>query len=245
MNVSIYKKIISDADLSFICREAENILKIDRKQELNWWFDLNKEPSNCIESYIISVIEELKIKNDYIGAEWWIRDRTRDTDFHALHVDSDVEKNQNGILVETSISTILYLTDCGGPTVILDEEINNKHSDKILYSYPERGKFLYFNTPYIHGVLPGYLNNQKRITLMFNLWKNRPEENLCKEYSIDYPIKDRKISIHSSRKEQIKQTKSNEFFVMPCDVIVSKYFNSNRIPLKYSSKILKGNVLVN
>jgi hypothetical protein len=116
-----------------------------------------------------------------------------------FHVDKDESIASNQMyLSHPEYSSILYLTDNGGPTLVLDQYSpnGNGYSPRVPHqgeiSYPTHNKYVVFNGDLLHGVLPGDHNrysgvHNQRTTFLVNYWNDAPEEPNCK-HSIDYDV---------------------------------------------------------
>lgn len=52
-------------------------------------------------------------------------------------------------------STVLYLTDTGGPTVILGQTVSSAPAQDAWLSWPQANNLLCFPGTFLHGVIPG------------------------------------------------------------------------------------------
>ena len=86
--------------------------------------------------------------------EWWAHTRPHYTG-HQIHFDS-VPGATIGKPRHPIISTITFLTaDCGGPTLITDQTIENKRSTKGWLASPRANRLVTFDGSLLHCVLPG------------------------------------------------------------------------------------------
>jgi hypothetical protein len=122
------------------------------------------------------------------GVEWWVQLRTggNTKENITFHFDKDEDLvDQSGINVYPHLSTVTYLTDCGAPTLILDQKAGVDYEDtSVLYgpittgeiSVPRLGKHLVFDGQKLHGA-PSILSSpadqgRRRITFLANVWLN-------------------------------------------------------------------------
>lgn len=86
--------------------------------------------------------------------EWWAHSRSHCYG-HQIHYDS-IPGEKKGIPKHPIISTITFLTaECGGPTLITDQTIENKKTTKGWVVYPKKNRLICFNGNALHLVLPG------------------------------------------------------------------------------------------
>lgn len=102
--------------------------------------------------------------------ELWAHNRPHATG-HQLHFDSDNEGRDN--LRHPAVSTILYLSPEGGPSLIT----NQRHTSKSLATMgccmlPKLNRLVAFDGRVLHGVIPGKgVSSTRRVTLMLAFWK--------------------------------------------------------------------------
>ncbi|CAL5228450.1 g11587 [Coccomyxa viridis] len=117
-------------------------------------------------------------------AEWWAHKRAA-TDAHQLHFDLDETRIGSGSakykLRHPAYSTVLYLSDCGGPTVVLNQTASSAPAQDAWLCWPRENQLLCFPGNFLHGVIPGMPPEQdaggQRITLVVVFWeaKLRPQ----------------------------------------------------------------------
>lgn len=140
---------------------------------------------------------------EFAGAEWWVQRRpvSRSLD---MHFDADsCLMHRNGRLRCPEVSSILYLTSSGGPTVILDQFVANGilwghrllpgEATRVDLVFPTPNQFAAFPGLFLHGVMPdlgGATTSAKdgaqdvRTTLLVNWWwGNKPEGPCCSPLS--------------------------------------------------------------
>ena len=58
-----------------------------------------------------------------------------------------------------SYSTVLYLTESGGPTVVLEQSVSSPLAQAAWLSWPQGNNLLCYPGNLLHGVIPGLLCN--------------------------------------------------------------------------------------
>lgn len=91
---------------------------------VSWWFERGSTPRCEIERFAERVLGPdgpLGVHSTEIeGCEWWVQRRSGGSPL-PLHVDTDVTKQASGAaLSHPAISSVLYLSSSGGPTVVID-----------------------------------------------------------------------------------------------------------------------------
>ena len=127
-----------------------------------------------------------------ISAEFWVQSRSQ-TDNINFHYDKDesIASNKH-YLVHPVVSTVLYLTDEGSPTLILNQTSPDGNieiplvPEQAYLVYPKKNRYMLFAGDLQHGVCGScnyYLmnekkrkNDKKRVTLLVNWWHQKPEE---------------------------------------------------------------------
>lgn len=133
------------------------------------WYALSSSPRLLFEH----VIQHLRrfVPGEHAGAEWWFRATTTDTDF-PFHFDRDEAIRDT--IVSPDLATILYLSNAGGPTVILDAKPKSAAPKAGLAIHPRAGRFGMFPGELLHGVVPGAPSRWPRVTLLVNWWRTEP-----------------------------------------------------------------------
>ena len=124
--------------------------------------------------------------SEWSGAEWWIQTRSGLDPLH-FHCDCAEGRKNGEANVHPLLSTVLYLTDSGGPTLVMDAELSHDADDDPLtfvppspqdgvLSYPARGRAIVFDGSLLHGVIEDKAEGSKetRVTLLMNFWRVRP-----------------------------------------------------------------------
>jgi hypothetical protein len=138
-------------------------------------FDLSTSPRNFIEQYILELYRLVQIefpeKAERIKiAEWWAHCRPHSMG-HQMHYDS--ENEGNGEIRHPILSSVLYLSECGGPTLVTNQIMGGPLADKGYMIFPQINRVGIFDSKYLHGVVPGRGNKmvrERRCTLMVGFW---------------------------------------------------------------------------
>jgi hypothetical protein len=223
--IESYKSYLLDTSANELKREAENILSHDKDEELTWWYKFDRKPQNIIEDFIYQSARQHNVYHSYAGAEWWIRSHDSISSSWYFHVDGDVDRfRKDGKYVAAPFSTVTYLTDCGQPTVLLDQYHDWTKEDGLymigendwtFWSSPKAGKQICWSMPYFHGVPANYGDmeeGEKRITLMFNVWKEKPYAPACVEYNLPYEISQGIVTLTPKKDSFLEEKKPHGFF---------------------------------
>ena len=137
-----------------------------------YWYGLDAPPRLLFEQVIQHLRRLVPRGHEFIGAEWWFRATATDTGF-PFHFDRD--EGIRGSIVSPGLATILYLSNAGGPTVILDATPSRAAAPKAgIGVHPRPGRFAMFPGTLLHGVLPGRPGRWPRVTLLVNWWRSVP-----------------------------------------------------------------------
>ncbi len=127
------------------------------------------------------VIQHLRrfVPDGFVGAEWWFRATATDTEF-PFHFDRDEGIRRR--VVSPDLATILYLSNAGGPTVILGATPSRATAPSAgVAIHPRPGRFGMFPGALLHGVLPGRPSRWPRVTLLVNWWRTEPRMERSQE----------------------------------------------------------------
>ncbi len=189
-----------------------------------WWFDpCSREPRCAIEEAIAMLHENVLIpecaeimsssssnagKALVVGAEWWVQHRRIDRPLY-FHLDTDVGRHETRVRCP-SLSSILFLSDTGGPTCILGQRpTESRWTGKLQLSpaeateadvvFPKAGRYVLFKGDLLHGVLPPPPSSEKvvpqettsgsnmRTTLLINWWVgDKPLSPQCSSPSVEF-----------------------------------------------------------
>ncbi|KAL3136683.1 hypothetical protein ABBQ38_005919 [Trebouxia sp. C0009 RCD-2024] len=157
----------------------------------SYLYDLASAPNTTIEA-AIQELHSLLLQSAYgpclaevTCAEWWAHCREPEEP-HQLHFDLREAALRRGLdqyrLDHPVISSVLYLTAAGGPTVVLDQHPSACLAERGWLVQPCPNQLLAFQGNLLHGVIPGKpstLNvtdscerhaSEKRITLIVAWW---------------------------------------------------------------------------
>jgi hypothetical protein len=136
------------------------------------WYLLDAPARLLFEQVIQHLRSFVPRGHEFIGAEWWFRATTTDTGF-PFHFDRD--EGIRSSIVSPGLASILYLSNAGGPTVILDATPSRVAAPNAgIAVYPRPGRFGMFPGTLLHGVLPGRPGRWPRVTMLVNWWRSVP-----------------------------------------------------------------------
>ncbi|MBA2544826.1 MAG: hypothetical protein H0V17_34600 [Deltaproteobacteria bacterium] len=136
------------------------------------WYSLDTPPRLLFEQVIQHLRSLVPRGHEFIGAEWWFRATQTDTGF-PFHFDRDEAIRDS--IVSPELASILYLSNAGGPTVILDATPSRIAAPKAgIAVHPRPGRFGVFPGSLLHGVLPGRPGRWPRVTMLVNWWRVVP-----------------------------------------------------------------------
>jgi hypothetical protein len=160
-----------------------------------YWQRADAPGDTVIEAAIRRLALMIPDPGPIIGIDWWLRVKPV-TDFFPFHFDKDETRTMIGgeILHPTYIG-VLYLTDVGGLTVIVDQTINAVSRElepadfsRGLESPAQSNAFLAFPGHLRHCILPPELvaqststRNAQRGSLILNFWTQRPLAPACQD----------------------------------------------------------------
>ncbi len=153
------------------------------------WYGLDAPARVLFEQVIQHLRSFVPGGNEFIGAEWWCRATTTDAGF-PFHFDRD--EGIRSSIVSPGLATILYLSNAGGPTVILDATPSRIAAPKAgIAVYPRPGRFGMFPGTLLHGVLPGRPGRWPRVTMLVNWWRSVPRLERAPEQLASTPASSR------------------------------------------------------
>ena len=185
---------LSSNDDSESASDKDEMLSISSKQYHNrgsTYFQRSDLPGRCSLEVLALSIFRFHTKNAHFdphlsGAEWWTQVVDSDNDI-GFHWDRDYGQEQStGENIYPHLATVTYLTDKGGPTVILNKkgcstsEANHSGSaDIVIISTPLLGKHIKFDGRLLHAAPSNLILKRKtetvkstRITFLVNIWLN-------------------------------------------------------------------------
>ena len=137
-----------------------------------YWYSLAAPPRLMFEQVIQHLRSFVPRGHDFIGAEWWLRATTTDAGF-PFHFDRD--EGIRDSIVSPDLSSILYLSDAGGPTVIVGATPARRSAPTAAIAvHPRHGRFALFPGTLLHGVLPERPSRWPRVTMLVNWWRSVP-----------------------------------------------------------------------
>ena len=95
---------------------------------------------------------------DLTSCEWWVHQRAAGRSWgHELHFDVEERTMEiTGRVVHPAVSSVVYLSEHGDPTIVLDETIDKPlGAQRVFAAHPRERSFLAFDGRLLHGVLPG------------------------------------------------------------------------------------------
>jgi hypothetical protein len=167
---------------------AEIIRAHTRRERLDsgtYWYSLDA-PARLLFEQVIQHLRNLVPRgHEYVGAEWWFRATTTDTGF-PFHFDRD--EGIRSSIVSPDLASILYLSNAGGPTVIVDATPSRIAAPRAgIAVHPRPGRFGMFPGTFLHGVLPGRPSRWPRVTMLVNWWRSEPRLERAKELRAGTP----------------------------------------------------------
>ena len=156
-----------------------------------------RPPANALEAHAARLVQLPDVQRrlgaetaSLAGVEWWLQEQDPDDEPKGLHTDKDVtfgaEEESSCIERCPFVSSVLYLSDTGGPTAVFDQRKRDstlwpRVPTAVTLGFPRRGQLLLFDGALLHGVLhppPGVAralsSEQPRRTLLVNLWRDEP-----------------------------------------------------------------------
>jgi len=136
------------------------------------WYRLDQKPRTFIEQVIGRLHTVVRPGPQCVGAEYWMRAQPADTGF-PLHFDRDEAIRAS--VSSPRLASILYLSDVGGPTVILDAlPTSGTPPRRGLAVSPRRGRYVVFPGGLLHGARPGDPSRWPRVAFFVNWWDQKP-----------------------------------------------------------------------
>lgn len=153
------------------------------------WYSLDAPPRLLFEQVIQHLRSFVPRGDEHVGAEWWFRATTTDTGF-PFHFDRD--EGIRSSIVSPDLASILYLSNAGGPTVILDATPSRRAApDAGIAVHPRPGRFAMFPGALLHGVLPGRSSRWPRVTMLVNWWRSVPRMECAPAHRTSTPASSR------------------------------------------------------
>eukprot|EP00808_Paulinella_micropora_P029955 g79967.t1 len=199
-----------------LLRAVESAAHRENKEYDSFWYVLPRDgltfapARNAIEQTLEFICKTVALqmvrKTGAKGIEWWVHKRPSGAHM-PMHFDKDeglfARKQQ---LKHPQVSSVLYLTDAGGATLVVQQTCASQDITQMfprkpragVSCAPKRNRYFHFPGNLLHGVLPAEPIVQKvgdrveidreaehlpRITLLLNLWSRRPEDETCRDIS--------------------------------------------------------------
>ena len=160
----------------------------------SFWLPSRMAPRCALEEMAKAVFEHhtrgVTYDPERSGAEWWCHFRGPESDHEygesiGFHWDKDeflADQTAVPPFVHPQISTVLYLSEHGSPTLILEHRVSASSDQESVprahLSHPAYGKHVSFDGRFLHGV-PAQLLVRKpnrgaytRLTFLVNVWVN-------------------------------------------------------------------------
>lgn len=137
------------------------------------WCSLDVAPVSFFEQVIHSLYPLAQPGPECVGAEYWARIQPANTGF-AFHFDRDEAVRSE--VVSPQLSSILYLSEVGGPTLITGARPKSREmSEQVVGVFPKPARFALFPGDLLHGVQPGEPSRWPRVAFFINWWASRPQ----------------------------------------------------------------------
>ncbi len=160
----------------------------------SFWLPAGMAPRCALEEMAKAVFEHhtsgVTYDPERSGAEWWCHFRGPESEHEygesiGFHWDKDeflADQTVAPPFVHPQISTVLYLSEVGSPTLILEHRVSSSSAiesvSRAHLSHPAYGKHVSFDGRFLHGV-PAQLLVRKpvrggytRLTFLVNVWVN-------------------------------------------------------------------------
>jgi hypothetical protein len=155
-----------------LARQLEaQVVAVARSPGSLWWYQFHTPPRTLFEQVIFALRPHVPHGGKCVGAEWWMRVQEADRSF-LFHFDRDEAVKDS--VVSPRTSSILYLSDVGGPTLIVDHEPGGAAPLSARAVHPRHGRFATFPGTLFHGVLPGSSSCWPRVAMFVNWWEHKP-----------------------------------------------------------------------
>ncbi|CAE7753596.1 unnamed protein product [Symbiodinium sp. CCMP2456] len=159
-----------------------------------FWLDRSAEPRTATELAGRALLRLLgQDHKQYRGIEWWCRNQAAQMGAH-FHYDTAISGCEGAAVspesLRPTLSSVLYLGDVGGPTMILNQVATSQA--KLFPPMPDRGwtvatrrnRWLVFPGNLFHGAVSFGANEAQptapRFVILFNFWaEHRPAAPSC------------------------------------------------------------------
>jgi hypothetical protein len=135
------------------------------------WTEISEDPKNFLEQ-VIRLLYPLVAPSATRGAEYWARCQPASSGFR-FHFDRDESPGDR--IVTPLLSSIIYLSNVGGPTLVFDSTPETTKLPKFgVRILPRAGRLATFSGRLLHGVLRGSSNRWPRVAMFINWWTSKP-----------------------------------------------------------------------
>lgn len=148
-----------------------------------FWLARDAEPKTAAELAGCILLKLLgHTREDFAGIEWWCKNQSASLGAH-FHYDMAVA---DGNLYRPAYSSVLYLADVGGPTVVLDQaaDIHSPQWPEVpqegYLAMPSINRWMVFPGELRHGMIPVDEDVRPRFVILYNFWSShRPSGPNC------------------------------------------------------------------
>ena len=138
-----------------------------------YWYPMGEAPQTFFEQVVMRLMALARPEADCAGAEYWMRIQPTDSGF-PFHFDRD--EAVRGEIVSPSWSSVLYLTDCGGRTIVMSATPSTVPVPlQCVAVTPKRGRYFVFRGDLLHGAIPAVPRPHPRIAFFVNWWTRKPK----------------------------------------------------------------------
>lgn len=214
------------------------------------WLPADTPPATAPELAARCILQNIVREdvNDFAGVEFW--GRVRSVNLGAgLHYDEvlgarDDEEGANPWRPQWS--SVLYLTDEGGPTVILDQIhcLEGRHVPPVPQRghlcMPKRNRLVVFRADLFHGTLPQDIwldSAETRRVFVFNFWRrHRPDELQCRRPDYSRHVAMRQLQLQPAQLQEL-QAQESQLYGGPRAVPVERQTFARPDDLPHSSDL--------
>jgi len=165
------------------------------RQVRTFWLSRDAAPKTAAELAGRILLEKVLggRSEDFVGIEWWCKSQTANLGAH-FHYDMAVA---DGGFYRPTYSSVLYLADEGGPTVVLDQAADLHHlqwPDVPQEGYvvmPHVNRWMVFPGELRHGMIPVDDDKRPRYVILYNFWtSHQPAAPNCQipDFTNYHPI---------------------------------------------------------
>ncbi|KAG5190008.1 hypothetical protein JKP88DRAFT_299890 [Tribonema minus] len=158
----------AERDLQRARRDARSVFRVKEAGSEyglsageTYWMAADAEPRCALEALAQAIFKHhtraARFDRAISGAEWWVQVIGGDDDI-GWHWDKDYATEASGFNVHPHLATVTYLSDVGGPTVVLNKRDPVTCGDSLegtitrcCLSRPAVGKHMCFDGRYLHG----------------------------------------------------------------------------------------------